>query len=274
MVSLGRAITDEEVDFSLVLGGPLYHLYLRTGMARHGLELLPRRIFAFILICWLPPLVLSLFSGRLTGGVSVPFLFDAEAQIRCLVAIPLLVGSELFVHRRVGSIVGEFLEREIIAERERGRFVDLVASAPRLRDSVLAETVMLLIAATVGSWPWNRYATLNLSSWYQLRIGGESQMTAAGFWYAFVSLSIVRFLVFRWYFRLFIWYRFLWRVRSFPLQLNYFHPDRAAGLGFLEYSFFAFAPLLVAQSTIIAATFGNRIWHLGAQLNGFGPEIL
>jgi hypothetical protein len=274
MVSQNSKNFSGETDFSLVFGGPLYQLYLRTGLALPTLELVPRRVLVFVLICWFPPFALSLFTGRLTGGVSIPFLFDAEVQIRCLIAIPLLVGSELFVHRQMQTIVQEFLERDIIAPEDRPIFADLVASVARLRNSVTAEAVLLLIAATAGAWAWSRYAAPNSSSWYKPGGGADSRMTAAALWYAFVSLSILRFLVLRWYFRVFIWYRFLWRVRLLPLRLNYFHPDRAAGLGFLEQSLFAFAPVLVAQSVIVAATFGNRLWHLGAKLIDFEAEML
>src|SRR5260370_12406932 len=50
-------------DFSLVLGGPLYQLYLRTRLARPPLELLVRRMLAIPLICWLPLLVLAGLAG-------------------------------------------------------------------------------------------------------------------------------------------------------------------------------------------------------------------
>jgi hypothetical protein len=43
----------EPSDFSLVLGGPLYQLYLRTRLARAPIELLHRRIIAFVLVMYL-----------------------------------------------------------------------------------------------------------------------------------------------------------------------------------------------------------------------------
>jgi MFS family permease len=63
-------------------------------------------------------------------------------------------------------------------------------------------------------------------------------------------------------------------VRSLPLHLNLFHPDRAGGLGFLSGSVFAFAPVLVAQTVILAGFIGDRIWHAGAHLPSFELEIL
>jgi hypothetical protein len=90
-----------------------------------------------------------------------------------------------------------------------------------------------------------------------------------------VSLMILRFLWFRWCFRLFIWYRFLWQVsRHVPLRLNPLHPDRAGGLGFLSLSVFAFAPILLAQTTALAGILGGKIWYEGATLPQFKLEIL
>jgi hypothetical protein len=60
--------SDAVPDFSLVVGGPLYQLYLRTRLARPPLELLVRRMVAFPLLAWLPLLLLSLLEGRAFGG--------------------------------------------------------------------------------------------------------------------------------------------------------------------------------------------------------------
>src|SRR5690242_13878327 len=85
-------------DFSLVLGGPLYQLYLRTRMARAKLELMFRRLVIISMICWLPLLLLTTF-GHQTGGVT--FLRDPEVQVRFLFALPLLIVAEVVVHMRL-----------------------------------------------------------------------------------------------------------------------------------------------------------------------------
>jgi hypothetical protein len=53
------------------------------------------RITVFVLLAWLPLLVLSAFDGHLLGGcLPVPFLADVDVHIRFLTAMPLLVGAE------------------------------------------------------------------------------------------------------------------------------------------------------------------------------------
>jgi hypothetical protein len=267
-ISLGQP------DFSLVLGGPLYQLYLRMRLARPDLELVLRRIIGLVLICWLPPFVLALLAGQLFGGASVPFLLDPEVHAKFLGALPLLIGSEVLVHDRFRNIVGQFLDRGIIAPKDRESFDHLVASSMRLRNSVFVEVLLLLLALTVWHWIWSHDLTLGVSSWYSFERDGRTRLTAAGCWYAFISLPIFRFLLLRWYFRICVWYRFLWGVRKLPLHFNFFHPDRAGGLGFLAGSVFAFAPVLVAQTVVFAGMIGNRIWHAEAALPSFKLEIV
>ena len=50
---------DEPADFSLVLGGPLYQFYLRTGLVKPPLNLYKRRIVGISQFAWLPLLPFS-----------------------------------------------------------------------------------------------------------------------------------------------------------------------------------------------------------------------
>src|SRR5688572_20097112 len=83
--------SESSQDFSLVLGGPLYQLLLRTRLSGKSLELIRRRVAALIILTWLPLLVLSLSEGTAWGGVTLPFLYDVEIHVRFLIALPLLV---------------------------------------------------------------------------------------------------------------------------------------------------------------------------------------
>jgi hypothetical protein len=259
-------------DFSLVLGGPLYQLYLRTKLARPPLELLRRRIIAFVVITLIPPALLSALTGRLASG-PVPFLLDLT-NLQFVTTLPILIGAEVFIHRRLRMLVPEFVDRDLVAQEDRKRFDDAIDRALRLRNSVAAELVLLLLAFTVGHWLWRAQSSLHVASWYMVPQGASMRLTEAGYWLAFVSLPISRFIILRWYFRLFIWYLFVWRASRLHLRLNPLHADRVGGLGFLEHSVAAFSPVLIAQSTFFATVLGNQIWHGGARLADFSFEIL
>jgi len=261
-------------DFSLVLGGPLYQLYLRSGLIRPSADLVERRILLFIVVAWLPLAVLTLAGGSAFGGVQVPFAFDLGVHARLLLALPLLIAAELIVHQRVQATVRQFVDRGIVAAADRARFDAIIASVMRLRNSAPIEIALAMAAITFGYWVWRERMAMQIGSWYvEIDAAGGGNLTAAGWWYAFVSLNLFRFVLLRWYFRLLVWYVFLWRVSRLPLRLNPLHPDRAGGLGFIGNSVFAFIPLLVAQTAVLAGVIGNRILHEGAALPAFYMEI-
>jgi hypothetical protein len=235
-----------------------------------------RRIIVIALIAWLPLLVLSTLEGRALGGSAVvPFLFDVEVHIRYLVALPLLIGAELVVHQRMRLLVSQFVVRRVVPEGAMPRFEAAVASALRLRNSTLAE--ILLIAAVYGLGiliVWRQYIALDTATWYATPSADGATLSLAGMWYGYISLPLFQFLLFRWYFRLFIWTRFLWQVSRIKLTLIPLHPDRLGGLGFLSGSVYAFALLVVAHGVILAGPLANRILYLGAGLLQFKTEIV
>ena len=59
---LSNNLLRDDGDFSLVLGGPLYNLYLRTRLSTPPLGLVRRRVLIISLVCWLPLLLLSFAS--------------------------------------------------------------------------------------------------------------------------------------------------------------------------------------------------------------------
>ena len=263
----------DDREFSLVLGGPLYQLYVRTKLVTSALGLLFRRVVVISLFCWGPLLILSALAGQAFGGVTIPFLLDADVHVRLLVAIPLLIIAELIVHKRIVVVIRQFIERDMIASEHRARFEQIIASTMHLRNSIAIEVALLLFCFGVGHWIWKGQVALLVPTWYAVRSQGAIVLSKAGYWYAFVSLPIFRFLLFRWYFRIFLWYLFLWRVRGLPLQLNLYHPDRAAGLGFLTGSVSAFSPVLLAQTALVSGAIADRIWYTGANLTAFKVEI-
>lgn len=267
-------IMENDNDFSIVLGGPLYQLYLRTRLTKPPLGLLARRVIIIPLVCWLPLLLLCVAHRNEMNGTALRFVSDVEAYVRFLVVVPLLIIAELVVHQRLAKIVRQFVDRDIVRSEELPRFSEIIKAVMRLRNSVVFEVLLLIFCFTIGDWVWKGGLSYQGPSWYAAKSGSGMHLTAAGYWYEFVSLPIFRFLLFRWYFRLSLWYLFLWRTRGLQLHLNLFHPDRAGGLGFLAGSIAAFMPVLVAHTTFMAGFICNRILHAGATLLSFKMEIV
>jgi hypothetical protein len=258
----------------LVLGGPLFQLLRRSHLSGNALELLKRRILVISLLAWLPLLVLSFVEGRALRGVAVPFLWDVDVHLRFLVALPLLVVAELVVYQRMRFVGREFLERNLIPENDLTRFEAAFASAFRLRNSVLAELLLIAFVYIVGVLIiWRHYMTLATATWYAAATVEGSKLTIAGIWYGYLSLPLFQFLLLRWYFRVFIWARFLWQVSRIKLSLVPTHPDRVGGLGFLTRTVYAFTPLAVAHGVLLAGLISNRIFYVGATLPQFKAQI-
>lgn len=261
-------------DFSLVLGGPLFQLLRRAHLTDDALELARKRIIVISLFAWLPLLVLSALEGQLRGeSVAVPFLLDVEVHVRFLVAIPLMIAAELVVHRRMRLVVRQFLDRQLIPDSAMTRFDAAIASAFRLRNSVFAEVLLIAVVYGAGVFIWRHYMALNTATWFATSSLEGPRFSLAGLWYAFLSLPIYQFLLVRWFFRMFIWMRFLWQVSRIPLRLVPTHPDRTGGLGFLSGTVYAFVPLLLSLGAILAGNLANRIFYLGATLPDFKFEI-
>ena len=270
-----RLVQDPQ-DFSLVLGGPLFQLLRRAHLSDDALMLVRQRIVVLSLLAWLPLLVLSALEGQALGGrAAVPFLLDVEVHVRFLVALPLLIVAELVVHRRMRFVVKQFLERRVIPESAMTRFDAAIASALRLRNSVLAEVLLIAFVYGVGVLIiWRQYMALQAATWFAIPAVGGSALSLAGMWYGYVSVPLFQFLLGRWYFRLVIWARFLWQVSRIDLRLVPTHPDRVGGLGFLSNTVYAFTPLAVAHGALLAGMIANRIFYLGATLLDFKVEIV
>jgi len=262
-------------DFSLVLGGPIYQLFRRAHLSGPALEQLWRRLWFITLLAWLPLLVLTAMDGQAVGPPStLPFLRDIEAQVRLLVALPLLIAAELVVHMRGRAVVAQFLDRGLVRPADVPRFNALIESAMRLRNSVAIEIGLLVLAVTVGHWLWRSTIAYGSSSWYAVQDEGRMRLTLAGMWFAAVSLPLTQFFLLRWYFRLVIWFRFLWQVSRMDLHLVPTHPDRAGGLSFLGRGTFAFGPLLFAQGALLAGVIATRVLYGGRGLMDFKLDVI
>lgn len=266
----GMETTPELPEFSLIMGGPLFQLCRRTHLAGDALELLPREVLVITLFTWLPLLLLSLIERHALGGtIELSFLRDIEANVRFLVALPVLIIAELEVHRRISPLVRRFVERRIVVNEDLPRLQAAVNSALRIRNSVAVEATMLVLVYTAGLWWWRSQVALSEHTWYALPEAKHLHLSLAGYWYVFVSIPIFQFILLRWYLRLMIWFRLLWQITRLNLHLSAAHPDRAGGIGFLGKSSYAFAPLLFAQGTLLSGVIASRVLYDGQSLLSF-----
>ena len=101
----------------------------------------------------------------------------------------------------------------------------------------------------------------------------EGGLTAAGWWYALVSLPMFRFLLWRWLWRLFIWAALLWQTSKIQLRLLPTHPDQAGGIGTLGVAHVDLSPLIFAMSATLAATFAEEIKFAAVPLPQYAMPV-
>jgi hypothetical protein len=261
----------EGKDFSLVLGGPFFQLLKRVHLTGNALELIKKRIIIISMIAWFPLFLFSMLKRQAWGeGTNLPFIEDIEVHIRFLVAVPLLVLAELVVHQRLQIVVRQFQERDLIPETAKGSFHRAIASALRLRNAWIAEAGMMVLIYAIGyKVVWQQSMAVDTTAWFTEPAFGKGELSLAGIWFRYVSLPLFQFLFLRWFYRIFIWARFLFQVSRIKLNLVATHPDNAGGLGFLDNSVYAFMPLALVHGAVLAGMISNHIFHEGAALLDF-----
>jgi hypothetical protein len=261
-------ILDEPPDFSIVLGGPLFQLLRRARLEGDHLELLYRRVIFFVGITWLPLFLLATVGPFAGSAGRLAFLRDIEVHARFLVALPALIAAELLVHLRMLPLARRFVECHIISVENLPRFYRAVESAFGLRNSIPLEVGLFAAVYTLGLLFWHNRFGIEVATWYAMP-GGRWSLTAAGFWYVFISIPVIQFILLRWYVRFLIWSRFLWQVSRIPLNLIPTNPDRAGGLSFLGGISFNFAPVLFAQGAMLAGLVASNVLYHGGKLFSF-----
>lgn len=260
---MGGLYSSAAEAFSLTQGGPLHRLQVRLGRSGSQRERVARRALLATLITWLPLFIFSLIQGLAYGKqVRIPFVLDFAVNVRFLVALPILILAESRIDQRWRTLVLQFLRSRLVNEAELPSFEAVIGKITRLRDRLLPEAVMLLLAYIPAST--SSELLLTASNWHSLATGAPS---LAGWWFRLVSQPFFRFLLLRWAWRMFLWTLFLWRASRLNLHLVATHTDMAAGLGFLSQGQKAFSPIVFALGAVISGEIGNAIAYEGSTLS-------
>jgi hypothetical protein len=236
--------TDEsDASVASLLGGPLHRLGQRLRLVR-GTNTI-RFGVAIGLSLWLS-LVATAF---VTGNGSRAFQLSSIAtHLRLLIVIPLMFVCETWLDPRVAGWVRTAIRSGLVPQSELATVNRLLRRLKRLRNSWWPD-----VLSAIASLPIIALGT----SLFPFGADLPSAIFDVGLWLSLAvvaNLTVFRFLVFRWAWRLSLWWWFLWRLSGLKLHLIPSHPDRAAGLGGLEIVQFQFAPLVAGISVLLAST--------------------
>lgn len=237
--------------FSL-LGGPLHRLAERLGLVRDGTNTVALGLVLGASL-WVVLLLLALLEGVGDLVFSVPSI---GAHVRLLVAIPLFFVCETFVDPRMARFVSTLVHSQIVPTAALPSMEEEIARMTRWTKSGWPEMAFMLLAI-LSLWVGPQLHLLGVTATYDpARAAGGAILT--GVWYWIVCMTIFRFLLLRWLWRLGLWSFFLWRVSRLELHLAPTHPDGVGGLGYLEVVHHEFSPLVLALSAVQAASFAEE----------------
>jgi hypothetical protein len=224
-----NSIHPELDSFSLVKGGPLYQSMVRMRLVI-GDSYIPMAI-VFVVLTWLPLLILSVWQGSATGtDVQIPFLRDYAVHARFLISLPILILAEGLLDSKLRKTIRQFTTLNLITPEDTPRFNSAIRDVHVWRDSALAEALIAIVVVIQSYFVLSKHGwfSATMSSWHTIPslVGGT--LTTAGWWLE-ASLSIQIFLQARWLWRLLIWTKFLARINRLNLRLIPTHPDRARG---------------------------------------------
>jgi hypothetical protein len=194
---------------------------------------LPRGDAAFVrlglllaVLAWVPVAVLASLGHLLTSGTAIPFLRSLGTHARFLVALPLFFFAEQMFNRRVRWVIQRLVDDGLVRAVDRPRLRDAIARALWWRDTWILEAGLFVLGGVFIAIGLRVDLPGDVNTW---RRTPDGHMTAAAWWYGFVSLPLFQFLTWRWMARLLIWWRVLWAIARLDLHLIPTHPDRAGG---------------------------------------------
>lgn len=260
--------------FSLSEGGRLHAMLGKSGLTSGARGRLTA-VGLLLAIGWLPLVIFSAADGTLLGGADHPLISDLGAWARLFVVIPIMVFAEPVADRILGIVIDLFRRTGLVRETDLPTFEAAVVRTQRLATLDAVEFALLLTALAlphllVASLPYLG----SEATWFGQVVDGRTDISAAGHWYAWVSLPFVQFLMLRWFWRIVCWWGLVWRISRLDLAWAASHPDGAGGIGFLAWSPRAFRTVFFGLSTLAAATVSNRIQYGGGSLlDARGPII-
>jgi len=241
------------ISFPLGSGGPFHRLQSFLGLIREESPMLGRRVLWAVALCWVPLLLLWWLQSNPALEVSesnpsASPLTHIPTYARFFVSLPLLIASEQAVKPYLETALRHALTSGIVPPEEKPAFQSLLDKALRWQDSWRVELLLAVLAIIEAQGVATVMRAQGHDSW---ALTG-SILTWAGTWYFWISKPFLQFLIFRWIYRILIWWWVLLGMARLRLVIKPAHPDGRGGLAFMGDSLQAFATLALALSANVA----------------------
>lgn len=259
-----------EFRLSLVRNDLLFRVQRAVGLIPATGLGVGRRAIALALFAWLPIAVWAFVAGRALPGqqAAEPLLQHFGVTVRCLVAIPLLVIGEAVAHALTMHLIPHFVRSGLVSEADRPHFRAILSGVARLRDQSLP---WILIGGAVVAWMALSppHAGQHELTWAESG-DGHSGFGFGGIWFLYVVRPIFTALLLAWVWRLALLLLLMSRIAKLDLGLVPTHPDRCAGLGFLESLPAVFSAVVLAASAVLASRWAHDVLYHGVDVKSLG----
>ncbi|SLM49026.1 conserved membrane protein of unknown function [Nitrospira japonica] len=251
--------------YTLFDDGPAYRIEEKLGLLQDGRRRMGRRVLFALLVAWLPMLLLAAVQGLAMGPTRLEsFLMDFIINVRFLITVPVLLVGESICEEQLRTVVRQFLDAHLVKVEIRARFDAIVRKAVDVSRSGLTDGLLVGVAylhslAAVIVYLYG----LHHPTWRAPSIDGHITLSLAGYWYILVAFPLYAFLLWRWLFRIGMWWWFLRQVSKLNVQITPSHRDGVGGLGFLSDSVQAFVPFAFAEGALVAGTMADFVMYEG-----------
>jgi hypothetical protein len=239
-----------EARFSLT-DDPVRRAQQAIGLIpRRGGLGLGRRIALAIALTWVPIVAWALWQGRFfAGGPAEPLAHQFDFHGRFLVALPLLLVAEATSEPALRRMLPQFVRSGLVDAPLQAAFRSVLAAGEPLRSSPVALGAMIALVAAGTAVGWGR-VRLDALPWTASPAQPGADFGAL--WFALVARPLFLLMLLVWAWRLVVLTLTFARIARLELRLVATHPDRAAGLGFLEALPVSLSPLFLAVAIPIA----------------------
>lgn len=250
--------------------GPFYALQRRLGLLGDSHLAVGRRAALFLLLAWLPALLLALLQGlALNVQHERALLLDFSAYAFGL-AIVAFVLMEQTSDKRMAWLVSQFVAQGIVRDSARPGFANARLCMERRTGAAWVEA-LILVAAYALAYEWMSIGAARIPSgtWYGQWVDGHLQPTLPGWWALLVALPLFWFLLGRWVWRFFTWGLMLRDIARCDLRLVPTHPDRCGGIAFIGQYPKTYLMFVFALSSVVAAGVLKTVVYAGASIMSF-----
>jgi hypothetical protein len=256
-----------DIAVASILGGPLHQAGRRLGLVRGDSNTVLLG-FAIGLSLWLIMMAASLVDGVASRVLTLAW---SGAHARLLVVIPLFFLTESWLDPQIGRWVRSLSQEAGAAESSRAALASLVTRVNQHADRWLPEAVALVAAVLINVYGGQLQPYGVTTAYDASRAEFQGTWNSTLYW---ATVPVVfRFLLFRWVWRLGLWWWFLARLARLPLRLHAGHPDRAGGLGGVELVQTRLVLLVAALSVLEATSYAEELTRHEVAVRDLYPSV-